>query len=557
MPTYQEIKTYEAGFYNNKRTGNTDDRVYSAKDVREPYCTVFSKGIMPADDGTAGDYLKVSAVSGMQISVGAGTANLGAWFKNKGAYKITLDTAGSSTRYDCVILRSDDISTTRSDNIAVDREPSIYIKSLTHIPTINDLIRNDDTYELCLAYVKVNAFATGISSANIVDTRTDGTLCNIMSGVGAMVVRIYRNTYFSQTANQTVIPIGISQFNKSKDVLTVIVEGRVFTEGANYTISDDNSQITLTIGLPVVGTRIDFEVTKNVNAAGAETVVQEVVELRKEMNANNNKLRHYYYCNGINDNINISNIVKEFLNLNFYHSMDLHVVGHFGFAEMAAGDGTSGSPYKLFDFGTFTTLPKPKVFIDFSDCDEISVPIADGTNNILFAGSSFNLRGANIYAANTTVNTVIRAIDPNVKVIKASDCRFWITAYKNSLIAWNGTFENCRGSVANVVDNSYCFQPVSSGIIRVIGGEYYAYTGDSSKQSAVVGQSGADAVSILYGVNAPTVARSGYSQTNSLLQWTGGGMLNCTDLVSALPMTVVSGISNIRGTIAKSKPNLM
>lgn len=556
MPTYPELKTYEAGFYNNKRTGNTDDRVYSAKDVREPYCTVFSKGIMPDTDGTAGGYLKVTAVSGMQISVAAGTANLGAWFKNKGEYKITLDPAGGSVRYDCVIIRSDDISTTRSDNVAVDREPSIYIKSLTAVPTINDLIRNDNTYEMCLAYVKVNALATSIISDNIIDTRTDGSLCNVMSGVGATVVRVYKNTYFSETQGQTVIPIGISQYNRSKDALSVIVEGRTFTEGANYTITD-NSKITLAIGLPVVGTKIEFEVAKNVNAAGAETVVQEVAELRKEMNANNNKLRHYYYCNGINDNINISNIVKEFLNLNFYHSMDLHVVGHFGFAEMAAGDGTSGSPYKLFDFGTFTTLPKPKVFIDFSDCDEISVPIADGTNNILFAGSSFNLRGANIYAANTTVNTVIRAIDPNVKVIKASDCRFWITAYKNSLIAWNGTFENCRGSVANVVDNSYCFQPVSSGIIRVIGGEYYAYTGDSSKQSAVVGQSGADAVSILYGVNAPTVARSGYSQTNSLLQWTGGGMLNCTDLVSALPMTVVSGISNIRGTIAKSKPNLM
>lgn len=549
MPTYPATKTYRGGFYNNHVVNGQDDRVYTAEDVRKPYDTVFSDGIMPEADGTAGDCLKVSSTGGMGISVGIGNAKLGgAWFENERVYNITLDVGSAALRYDCVIIRNDD-----SEDV---REPSIYIKSLSAPPKVSDLTRNDKIYEICVGYVQVAALTSSITAGNIVDTRTDGTLCNVMSGVGATVVRVYKNTYFSQTANQTVIPIGISQFNRSKDVLTVIVEGRTFTEGVNYTITD-NEQITLAVGLPVVGTRIDFEVTKNVNAAGAETVVQEVAELRKEMNANNNKLRHYYYCNGINDNINISNIVKEFLNLNFYHSMDLHVVGHFGFAEMAAGDGTSGSPYKLFDFGTFTTLPKPKVFIDFSDCDEISVPIADGTNNILFAGSSFNLRGANIYAANTTVNTVIRAIDPNVKVIKASDCRFWITAYKNSLIAWNGTFENCRGSVANVVDNSYCFQPVSSGIIRVIGGEYYAYTGDSSKQSAVVGQSGADAVSILYGVNAPTLARSGFYQTNSILQWTGGGMLNCTDLVSALPLVVVAGISNIRGTIALSKPNLM
>lgn len=548
MPTYPAIKTYRGGFYNNRVINGQNDRVYTAEDVRKPYDTVFTDGIMPEADGTAGDCLKITATGGMGISVGVGNAKLGgAWFENERPFNITLDVGGDALRYDCVIIRNDD-----TDDV---REPSIYIKSLSAPPKVGDLIRNDYIYEICVGYVQVAALASKIG--NIVDTRTHGTLCNVMSGVGATVVRTYKNVYFSESANQTVIPIGIKQYNKAKDRLTVIIEGRVFTEDANYTIADDNSTITLAIGLPVVGTRIDFEVTKNVNAAGAETVVQEVAELRKEMNANNNKFRHYYYCNGINDNINISNIVKEFLNLNFYHSMDLHVVGHFGFAEMAAGDGTSGSPYKLFDFGTFTTLPKPKVFIDFSDCDEISVPIADGTNNILFAGSSFNLRGANIYAANTTVNTVIRAIDPNVKAIKASDCRFWITAYKNSLIAWNGTFENCRGSVANVVDNSYCFQPVSSGIIRVIGGEYYAYTGDSSKQSAVVGQSGADAVSILYGVNAPTVERSGFYQTNSILQWTGGGMLNCTDLVSALPLVVVAGISNIRGTIALSKPNLM
>lgn len=555
MPTYQDLKTYEAGFYNNKRTGDVDDRVYSAKDVREPYCTVFSKGIMPDTDGTAGGYLKVTANGGMGISVAAGTANLGAWFKNTGAYSITLDPSGGSVRYDCVIIRSDDISTTRSDNVAVDREPSIYIKSLTAVPTINDLIRNDNTYEMCIAYVKVKALATSITSADIIDTRTDGSLCNVMSGVGATVVRVYKNTYFSQTENQTVIPIGIAQYNRSKDALSVIVEGRTFTEGVNYTITD-NSQITLAVGLPIVGTKIEFEVAKNVNAAGAETVVQEVNELRKEMTANNNKLRHYYYCNGLTDNINISNIVKEFLSLSSYNSMDLHVVGHFGFTQMAAGSGTSGNPYKLFDFGTFGTLPNPKVFIDFSDCDEISVPVTDGTNNVIFGGSSFNIRGANVIASNTTVNTIIRVIDPNVKVVKATDCRFWITAYKNSLIAWNGTFENCRGSVANIVENSYCFQPASAGIVRIIGGEYYAYS-TSGYSSAIVGQSGANAVSILYGVNAPTLARSGFVQTNSLLQWTSGGTMNCTDLVSALPMTVAAGISNIRGTIALSKAGLM
>lgn len=555
MPTYPELKTYEAGFYNNKQIDGVDDRVYSAKDVREPYCTVFSKGIMPDTDGTAGGYLKVTAVSGMQISVAAGTANLGAWFKNKGEYKITLDPAGGAVRYDCVIIRSDDVSTTRSDNVAVDREPSIYIKSLTAVPTINDLIRNDNSYEMCLAYVKVNALATSISSADIIDTRTDGTLCNVMSGVGAMVVRVYKNTYFSETADQTVIPIGISQYNRSKDALSVIIEGRTFTEGVNYTITD-NSQITLAVGLPVVGTKIEFEVAKNVNAAGAETVVQEVAELRTEMTAANKKLEYDYYCNGVNDNVVISNLVRTLYSVDDYRSYKLNIIGHLGITAPFSGDGSTASPYAWFNFEN-TAATNRMVTVDFTNASEITPPIIDGASNVVFQADKINIVGANVIANNSTAQTIIKILNASSGAIKCENCRFWVTAYKDSVIAYTGTFTNCRASVANVVGNSYCFHTEGAGLVRIYGGEYYAYTGASSAASAVVGQGDADAVSILYGVNAPTVARSGFYQTNSILQSTGGGMLNCTDLVSALTVSVISGISNIRGTIAKSKPNLM
>lgn len=550
MPIYPQTKTYRGGFYHNKLTNGVNDRVYDAKDLRKPYNVIYTDGVKPDKDGTAGDNLKVSSLGGLSISVAAGFAQLGgAWFENKSAYNITLDTASAAERYDCVIIRNDD-----SESV---REPSIYIKSLSAIPTINNLIREGDIYEICVAYVRVPALATSITDANIVDTRTDGALCNVMSGVGAMVVRTYRNTYFSETANQRVIPIGIPQYDKSRDDLTVIVNGRVFAEGDNYVIWSNAKEVSLNIGLPVVGTRIDFEVRKNVNAAGAETVVQEVAELRKEMTATNRILENYYYCNGVNDNVNISNIAKAFLSLDFYHSMKLHIIGHFGFTEMVGGTGSTSDPYKLFDFGTFANTPKPKVILDFYECDEISVLVADGAYTTIFGGTAIEVRGANVYASNTTTGTIIRIFDDAVKRLKVEDCRFWLTGYKNSLIAMNGTFVNCRGSIANVTENSYCFLPSNNGIIRITGGEYYAYTGDSSKQSSIVGQSSADAVSVLYGVNAPTIERSGFYQTNSILQWAGGGILSCTDLISALPLIVVSGISNIRGTIVKNKPNLM
>ena len=548
MPIYPTNKTYRGGFYNSKNVNGVDDRVYTAEDIRKPYDVIYTDGILEEADGTAGEQLKVTTTGGFIISVATGYAKLGgAWFENESPYNITLDSAGSTDRYDCVIIRNDDSDDTR--------EPLIYIKSLSAVPTVNDLTRTDKVYEVCVAYVRIPAFATDITDANIVDTREDGSLCNTMRGVGATVIRTYRNTYFSETANQRVIPIGIPQYDKSRDDLTVIVNGLVFAEGDNYVIWSNSKEVSLNIGLPVVGTRIDFEVRKNVNAAGAETVVQEVGELREEMTAANRILKNYYYCNGVNDNVNISNIVKAFLGLNFYHSMKLHIIGHFGFTQMVGGSGTTSDPYKLFDFGTFTDVPKPKVILDFTECEEISVLVDGGKYTVIFGGSAIEVIGANVYASNTEIGTIIRIFDDSVKRLKAEDCRFWLTGYKNSLVAMNGTFVNCRGSIANITENSYCFLPSNYGLLRITGGEYYAYTGDSTKQSSIVGQSSAEAVSILYGVSAPTTARSGFYQTNSILQWAGGGIMNCTDLVSALPLIVVSGISNIRGTIAKSKAN--
>ena len=548
MPIYPTNKTYRGGFYNNKKVNGVDDRPYTAEDMRKPYDVIYTDGVLAEADGTAGNQLKVTATGNLGISVATGYAKLGgAWFENESPYNITLDAAESTEKYDCVIIRNDDSDDTR--------EPLIYINRLSSVPTVNDLTRTDKVYEVCVAYVRIPAFAADITDENIVDTREDGSLCNTMRGVGATVIRTYRNTYFSKVTGETDIPIGISQFNRSRDELTVIVNGRVFAEDANYTILN-NSTIRLAIGLPVVGTRIDFEVAKNVNAAGAETVVQEVGELRREMTAANRILTNYYYCNGVNDNVNISNIVKAFLELGFYHSMKLHIIGHFGFSQMYGGAGTTSNPYKLFDFGTFAEVPKPKVILDFTECEEISVLVEDGSYTVIFGGSAIDVIGANVYASNTTVGTIIRIFDDSVKRLKAEDCRFWLTGYKNSLIAMNGTFVNCRGSIANITENSYCFLPSNNGIVRITGGEYYAYTGDSTKQSSIVGQSSAESVSILYGVSAPTTERPSFYQTNSILQWAGGGILSCTDLVSALPLIVVSGISNIRGTITKSKPNI-
>lgn len=543
MPTYGTI-TYKAGFYNNKKVNGIDDRLYTAEDLRKPYNSVYTKGIKPEPDGTAGGMLKVTASGGWNISVAAGEANLGTWFENESAFSITLDRATGADRYDCVIIRNDD-----NDDV---RQPSIYIKSLTRIPTANDLTRNEKIYEICVAYVKVVALSEEIVAANIVDTREDGSLCRVMSGVGATVVRTLRNTVFSERAGQTGITIGIPQFNKSRDHLTVMVEGRVLSE-SGYTIPS-NTYVELALGLPVIGTKVEFVVQQNVNASGADTVVQEVGALVNEMAIVNKTLEHHYYCNGATDNVNISTIVSNFQSAGTDNSsMRLVIHGTFGATSPRGGEGTTDNAYYWFRAAQGSASSR-RVTLDFTDCRQISINCTAGTHNIIFFGMDVRIVGANVVA--TGGATIYMFSTAGATSVYAENCRFWITCESGGFIARSGTFKNCRASVTNSGLHSYCFVPIDVSLLRVEGGEYYAYTASADHVSAIVGlTSGANAVAILYGVNAPTVARSGYRQTHSLYQTTG--MISCTDLISALELNVVSGASNIRGTIAKSKAGLM
>lgn len=553
MPTYPRNKSYRGGFYNNKVINGSNDRVYNAEDMRKPYDTVFTDGIMPEADGTAGNTLKVTAAGGMSVSVAVGNAKLGgAWFENTASYTIGLDAAGSAVRYDCIIIRNDD-----SDNV---REPRVYVMSLSRVPTANDLVRSGGIFEICLAYIRVPAFATSISASDITDTREHGRidgegadgLCNIMGGVGAMVVRTFRNTVLTTRAGQTGITIGIPQFNRSRDQLTVIIEGRVLSETA-YTIPS-NTYVELNIGLPVIGTKVDFEVRKSVNAAGADTVVQEVGALLNEMLLVNKTLEHHYYCNGRTDNVNISTIVSNFQSGGEDNSsMRLVIHGTFGATSPCGGEGTADNNYYWFRAAQGSASSR-KVTLDFTDCSDIRINCDAGTHNIIFFGMDVRIVGANVVASGGV--SIYMFSTAGGTTVFAENCRFWITCDSGGFIARSGTFKNCRASVTNAGLHSYCFVPIDTSLLRVEGGEYYAYTASAEHVSAVVGvTSGANAVAILYGVNAPTTARSGYRQTHALYQTTG--MICSTDLISALPLNVVSGASNIRGTIALSKAGLM
>ena len=556
----------KSGFFNALLTNGEYDRKYNADDYCDNLAVVISNGVLRGVD----DDLKVTA-TGMVATVGVGRAWInGHYYVNDTAYSFSAVSAPiGGARYDRVFLRLNKELAVRSVSL-VYQQGTAGNNPVKPAPT-----RNGNIYDLVLADIYVGTNATSVT---VTDTRGDAELCGWVystSGDDSFFKSLDAsfNVWFEEkkdtlasvtlfkrynwrtvlsTATKSVT-FNIPQYDAETCFIEVYVNGILETAGVDYTAS--GSVLTFT-GTLIAGSEIEVKCYKSIDGTGIESVADEITELQNEVAALTAKDEYVYVCNGVNDNVLIGNIVREFQAGTGYGSMRLSVYGTFGATAAARGSGTTNSVYGWFNFYQ-ETAPTRRCVVDFTNCSAISLPITDGTTNIVFYGSWVEVIGANVIANNSTANTIIRIFNSSAGVIRCENSRFWVTAYQDSYISNSGTFTNCRGSIANVVNNTYCFLPSGTGLLRINGGEYYAYTGGSSYRSAVVGQSAADAVSILYGVNAPTLTRSGFYQTDAIMQFAGGGMLNCTDLISALPVTVVAGISNIRGTIAKSKAGLM
>lgn len=529
------------------------DRNYNADDISDWFSIVCDTGVVKAG-------LQVLATTGMTINVAAGKATIkGKGYINNSLATFTVPTAptGSSPRYDYVILRMDNTQTASARTIQLK-----YVTGTSSVPTVANLTRNANIYDLMLAYIVVNPNTTTIQQSYIKDKRGDQTYCPWFTAVkgyddyyDAIVQQFESNVTMASAGTQVVTNLASNLYNQKYSLIEVYSNG-LKEEDTDYTVSATSSYITITFAnQKAAGSQINVVLNNFIDGEGLSTAIDDYnnwVQAVAEIQTANEDI---YLCNGVNDNVQLSTIGLNWLRGGDDNSSKkIKIVGNFGWSAMAYGDGTSANPFRFFNLaGSFTR----RLILDFSDCSAITITPTDGKYTVVFATQNLNVIGANIQVSNTAANTQIKVFSTSSGYIRCESCRFWINAYNNSTIASCGTFVNCRGSVANADGNSYCFQTTDAALLRVEGGEYYAYTGNNSSASAIVGQSSTNAVSILYGVNAPTQARSGYYQKNSIWQVGNAGWVNCTDLVSTLPLNVVSGKSNIRGTIALNKPDQM
>ena len=547
------------------------DRNYNADDISDWFSIVCDTGVLKGG-------LQVTAGTGLNVNVAVGKATIkGKGYVNNSIASLSLAAAptGANPRYDMIVLRMDNTQTKSARRIYL-----MAVTGTSSIPSVSDLTRNDSIYDLLLGYVVVQPNATSISQ--IVDTRgwgnnkndqdqyvdetgnpipiqALGNCCPYFTAVkgyddyyDAIIQQFESDVTLASSSTTAVTDIPTNLYNDKYSIVDVYVNG-LREEEDNYTLNTNSNYITITFDSTKNAGAVINVILKNfIDGEGLSTAIAQYNQWVEDVATLKEANSYTYVCNGLTDNQEITNIVNEFIDGGTdYSSLNLKIVGTFGcyngtqYPVPVGGSGTSASPYRMFDFHNGNR----KVILDFTNCSEIDITISGVYATIFYCASkNFIFKGLNMVLGGTTSGTQINVFNAS---ITCEDSRFWLNAYSGSNISNGGTFTNCRASVSNASGNSFCF--LNTDVLRLNGGEYLAYTGSSSSRSAVVGQSAANSVSILYGVNAPTIARSSYYQTNALYQTGSGNYMNCTDLISALALYVVSGISNIRGTIALSK----
>lgn len=289
-----------SGFFNSVN----GDRRYNAEQMSMFFDKLISSGVYPNPSTN----LQVIAGGGLNVDVLAGRGMIDCrWLNNDSTEILTLEQSDAMlNRIDAVIMKLD-------LNDAV-RDVHLEIKKGTPATTPVAPVMERSTYvkEYCLATVYVKALAEHISQADITDTRANTAVCGWVTGLIDQVdtetlflqwqtayeeyyrtstatfeewfarvsstltanVTIKRtiSTYETTSEGESVIPIGISNYNMGLDFLNVYINGLRLIDASEYTINN-GSTITLASGVHA-NTPILFEVYKIVDSTDVWSAVE-------------------------------------------------------------------------------------------------------------------------------------------------------------------------------------------------------------------------------------------------------------------------------------------
>lgn len=442
-----------SGFFNSLEIQNEDgtityDREYYASEFADYLTKVVGNGVF----ATPSSNLQILASSNMDVIVKAGEGRIdGYWINNNSDYTITLDDA------DVILNRIDRIVMQLNyESRAID---IVYkVGTLATDPVAPELIRNEQIKEYSLARIYVGKNVTSITQSVITDTRPLENECGLIATMGAMEsnnyfiqMQDYMDNFMSTKSNefnsweeaqeaafnawfetikdtvrattlyreyqalyktaveeeQTItIPESINYIHNGLDVLNIFINGKRLLKNVEYTINSDGTAIVLTTPLYVAGTDVEFVNKKSIDGTAAESVVIQVEQLQEDVN---NLSNCTYKATGADDNIKLSDIVKNFLNGTGDYSsaadnasMKIDVVGTLTIDTLI-------EEQMVFDFHK-TNASNRRIIVDFGNATIPVLPSPDTQQNILaiFGADNSNtiIENANIYVGDYNAKTI-------------------------------------------------------------------------------------------------------------------------------------------------------
>lgn len=294
----------KSGFYD----AVNNDRTYNAEDMNKPYSRLVSDGVFANPDGTPSNDFLVEPNSGMSIKVGIGQGIIAhKWFQNDTPISIAVPTnTGLTTRIDSVILQVDNRTATRAGAVvyrvgtssppALDSATTEYrlanisiaagtstitaamitdLRGSAECPWIAALIQQPDLSTLWQNFYDAYEQAFGIYEAEMNDSQSeiqqawDDFFDQLTENLNVtMNLATLKNTY-TATGTVTTIPIGITGYNSSTDLLLVFING-LLASPSMYTVSGSNVVLTNSIA---AGNKVDFLVLKSVVSADVSSTI--------------------------------------------------------------------------------------------------------------------------------------------------------------------------------------------------------------------------------------------------------------------------------------------
>lgn len=448
-------------------------------------------------DGVARKFnqLEVTVVNGMNVSVNTGVGFVdGHHMFLKSSQSIQIEAASvSGDRIDTIGYRLE---------VANRKVVLYYATGDVGTGLAPEPLNNDEYIEVPLYNVNVRQNTTSILASDLEDVRT-----YVVSSA-----TYFKRYYQTHTTTSTTTTLAITTpFNVDTDEVEILVNGIALLSN-QYSISGN----TITFNSAIYsGNTIQVNVWHFQDGSGKMKTMNDVLvdlgDLEKVK-------KYYYFANDEDDNLKLSQLAQDFLNgtgefagIGTYAQMEVVVCGSMSVIQRYSGSGTQSDPYIYFAFGRPSTSTRT-IYFNFSNCSRIDI---FGVNSLTNYATVFG--GADINIRNVAVNVVSGY---NIDVFNGTnvhcvDSEFWMnTDYDCCVGRCCGFFDRVRTSITSKNGNAYGFYG-NGRLLRVIGGDHYAWTANSSKEAVCFYVEAYQTENVMHVTmaNMPQSTRSGYTQS--------------------------------------------